>query len=197
MAHFMNILELIGGKDVIDRIQKAYGFAKRKDLGEHLGISPSTFSTWVSRSFFPAELVIRCVKETGARLDYVAYGNEPIFDNSDDLKYFHTIKLESGKSFIMENKPFLLPYLPNLDSRESYDKVFCILEDNHTYFATSDYGNLVDGEYFVIVENSHLIRYITVLPAGKIRVDGGKFSFECELSDIDVVGKVILKMEKM
>ena len=196
MAHFMNNLELIGGKDVIDRIQKAYGFAKRKDLGEHLGISPSTFSTWVSRSFFPAELVIRCVKETGARLDYVAYGNEPIFDNSDDLKYFHTIKLESGKSFIMENKPFLLPYLPNLDSRESYDKVFCILEDNYTYFATSDYGNLVDGEYFVIVENSHLIRYITVLPAGKIRVDGGKFSFECELSDIDVVGKVILKMER-
>ena len=197
MAQFMNDFKFVGGKDVIDRIQKAYGFAKRKDLGEHLGISPSTFSTWVSRDFFPSELVIRCVSETGARLDYVAYGNEPIFDNSDDLKYFHTIKLESGKSFIMENKPFLLPYLPNLDTRESYDKVFCILEDNHTYFATSDYGNLVDGDYFVIVENSHLIRYITVLPAGKIRVDGGKFSFECELSDIDVVGKVVLKMEKM
>ena len=74
-----------------------------------------------------------------------------------------------------KNTPFHLPYLPNLDSRESYDKVFCILEDNHTYFETSDYGNLVDGEYFVIVENAHFIRYITVLPAGKIRVDGGKF----------------------
>lgn len=178
-------------------IVKAYRFAKRKLLDEHLGTPHSTFSTWVSRSFFPAELVIRCMKETGARLDYVAYGNEPIFDNSDDLKYFHAIKLENGKSFIMENKPFLLPYLPNLDSRESYNKVFCILEDNHTYFATSDYGNLVDGEYFVIVENSHLICYITVLLAGKVRMDGGKFSFECELSDIDMVGKVILKMEKM
>lgn len=186
-----------GGKEVIDRLQKAYGFAKRKDFGEHLGIPANTFSTWVKREFFPAELIVRCAIETGARLQYLAYGEEPIFDNSDDLKYFHTIKLESGKSFIMENKPFLLPYLPNLDSRESYDKVFRIDEDNHTYFATSDYGNLVDGEYFVIVENSHLIRYITVLPAGKIRVDGGKFSFECELSDIDVVGKVILKMEKM
>ena len=160
-------------------IVKAYRFAKRKLLDEHLGTPHSTFSTWVSRSFFPAELVIRCMKETGARLDYVAYGNEPIFDNSDDLKYFHAIKLENGKSFIMENKPFLLPYLPNLDSRESYNKVFCILEDNHTYFATSDYGNLVDGEYFVIVENSHLICYITVLLAGKVRMDGGKISFEC------------------
>lgn len=196
MSNELNF-EMIGGKEVINRIVKAYGFANRKLLAEHLGMPHSTFGTWASRGFFPAELVIRCVKETGARLDYVAYGNEPIFDNSDDLKYFHTINLESGKSFIMENKPFLLPYLPNLDSRESYDKVFRIDEDNRTYFATSDYGNLVDGEYFVIVENSHLIRYITVLPAGKIRVDGGKFSFECELSDIDVVGKVILKMEKM
>lgn len=157
-------------------IVKAYGFAKRKLLDEHLGTPHSTFSTWVSRSFFPAELVIRCVKETGARLDYVVYGNEPVFDNIENLKYFHTICLESGKFFHNEkNTPFHLPYLPNLDSRESYDKVFCILEDNHTYFATSDYGNLVDGEYFVIVENAHFIRYITVLPAGKIRVDGGKF----------------------
>ena len=178
MAQIMNYFEFIGGKDVIDRIQKAYGFTKRKDLSEHLGISPSTFSTWVSRDFFPSELVIRCVSETGARLNYVAFGEEPIFDKSDDLKYFHAIRLENGKSFMMENKPFLLPYLPNLDSRESYDKVFRVDEDNHTYFATSDYGNLVDGEYFVIVENSHLIRYITVLPAGKIRVDVGKFSFE-------------------
>ena len=189
--------EFIGGKDVISRIMEAYGFANRRLLADHLGMPHSTFGTWAKRGFFPAELVIRCVSETGARLNYVAFGEEPIFDKSDNLKYFNAIRLENGKSFIIENKPFLLPYLPNLDSRESYDKVFCILEDNHTYFATNDYDNLVDGEYFVIVENSHLIRYITVLPAGKIRVDGGKFSFECELSDIDVVGKVILKMEKI
>lgn len=197
MAHFMKEIELIGGKGVIDRIQNAYGFTKRKDLGAHLGISASTFSTWVSRDFFPSELVIRCVKETGARLDYVAFGEEPIFDEISDLKYFHTIKLENGKSFIYNATPLFINQLPNLDSREAYDNVFAIVENNLTYFATKEVGNLTDGEYFVIVENSHLIRYITVLPAGKIRVDGGKFSFECDVNDIDIVGKVILKMEKM
>ena len=171
--------EFIGGKEVISRIMEAYGFANRKLLADHLGMPHSTFGTWAKRGFFPAELVIRCVSETGARLDYVAYGNEPIFDNSDDLKYFHTIKLESGKSFIMENKPFLLPYLPNLDSRESYDKVFRIDEDNHTYFATSDYGNLVDGEYFVIVETPILSVISLCYLQEKSGVDGGKFSFEC------------------
>lgn len=189
--------ELIGGKEVISRIMVAYGFANRKLLAEHLGMPHSTFGTWAKRGFFPAELVIRCVKETGARLDFVAYGEEPIFDEISDLKYFHTIKLENGKSFIYNATPLFINQLPNLDSRESYDNVFAIVENNLTYFATKEVGNLTDGEYFVIVENSHLIRYITVLPAGKIRVDGGKFSFECDLNDIEIVGKVILKMEKM
>ncbi len=192
----MKKYELLGGKSVLDRIQKAYGFAKRKDLGDYLGISPSTFSTWVSRGFFPAEIVIRCVQETGARLNYVAYGEEPIFDNSLDMKYFHTIKIENGKPFIMENKPFILTYLPNLESRAAYDQISCVVEDNYTYFINADYGTLTDGDYFVIVENSHLLRYITVLPGGKVRLDGGKFSFECDVGDIEIVGKVILKMEK-
>lgn len=117
--------------------------------------------------------------------------------NYPDLKFFTAVKIKNGQRLALPDHPFFLHDLPNLDSRESYDNVFCVEEDNKTYFATSDYGTLVDGDYFVIVENSHLIRYITVLPAGKIRVDGGKFSFECELNDIDVVGKVILKMEKV
>ncbi|WP_241431806.1 phage repressor protein CI [Avibacterium paragallinarum] len=189
--------ELIGGKEVISRIMVAYGFANRKLLAEHLGMPHSTFGTWAKRGFFPAELVIRCVKETGARLDFVAYGEEPIFDEMSDLKYFHTILLENGKSFIKGTTPLFINLLPNLESREAYDNVFAIVENNLTYFATKEVGNLTDGEYFVIVENSYLIRYITVLPAGKIRVDGGKFSFECDVNDIDIVGKVILKMEMM
>ncbi|QPB43041.1 phage repressor protein CI [Rodentibacter haemolyticus] len=190
-------LNFSGGRAAISRLMKAYGVTKRKELGVRLDVPVGTFSTWCKRDFFPADLIIRCAIETGARLNYLVCGQEPIWDKSSDLKYFNAIRVENGQAFIIDNKPLFLPYLPNLDSRESYDKVFCVVEDNKTYFATSDYGNLVDGDYFVIVENSHLIRYITVLPAGKIRVDGGKFSFECELSDIDVVGKVILKMEKL
>jgi len=144
--------EFICGKDVISRIMEAYSFANRKLFADHLGMPHSTFGTWAKRGFFPAELVIRCVAETGARLHYVSFGDEPIFDQFSDLKYFNAVRLENGKSFIIENNPFLLPYLPNLDSRESYNKLFCVEKDNHTYFVTRDYGNLVDGEYFVIVE---------------------------------------------
>ncbi|WP_322911291.1 phage repressor protein CI [Pasteurella multocida] len=188
--------DFVGGKDVISRILNAYGFANRRLLAEYLGMPHSTFGTWASRNYFPAELVIRCVTETGARLEYVAYGIEPIFDDSMNMKYFQSFFIENGKIFITENKPFLLPYLPNLDSRESYDHLFCVTENKRTFFINQNYENLTDGDYFVIIENSHLMRYLTVLPGGKIRVDGGKFSFECDLSDIEIKGKVILKMEK-
>ncbi|AAZ93641.1 helix-turn-helix domain-containing protein [Pasteurella multocida] len=186
----------IGGKEVISRILNCYGFANRKLLSEHLGIPHSTFGTWAKRDYFPAELVIHCALETGARLEYVAYGIEPIFDDSMNMKYFQSFNLESGKLFINENKAFLLPLLPNLDSRASYNHIFCVSENKRTFFINPNYDTLTDGDYFVLVENSHLIRYLTVLPGGKVRVDGGKFSFECDLVDIEIKGKVILKMEK-
>lgn len=188
--------DFVGGKDVITRIMNAYGFANRKLLAEHLGMPHSTFGTWVKRNYFPSDLVVKCALETGAKLEYLAYGEGPIFDNLMDLKYFHTVKLENEKSFIIDDKAFLLPYFPLLDSREDYEKIFCVVEDKHTYFCRSEF-DLVDGEYFLIIENSHLIRYITVLPQGKIRVDGGKFSFEANVDDVQLVGRVILKMEKM
>lgn len=192
----MSIKEFEGGLVSVARVQQAYGFAKRKDLAEYLGISPSTFSTWGSRGFFPADLVAKCAIETGARLRFLAYGEEPMFDESSDMKYFHTIGIENGKSFIKKEKGLLLQYFPNLTSREDYENIFCVEESNHTYFCLNEF-DLTDGEYFVIIENSHLIRYITVLPQGKIRVDGGKFSFEANVADVKIMGKVILKMEKM
>ncbi|MDU2223634.1 MAG: helix-turn-helix domain-containing protein [Haemophilus parainfluenzae] len=41
---------MVRGKEVINRIVKAYEFSNRKLLAEHLEMPHSTFSTWVSRS---------------------------------------------------------------------------------------------------------------------------------------------------
>lgn len=185
--------KLIGGKDVISRIMTAYGFSNRKLLAEHLGMPHSTFGTWAKRNFFPADLVTRCHLETGARMEYLCFGEEPIFNEISDMKFFHRIRLENGKVFKLPSTAFMLPHLPE---GTNPDTTLCAIEENKTYFINTQYGDLVDGDYFVTIENSHLIRYLTILPGGKVRVDGGKFSFEANVSDIEIVGKVILKMEK-
>lgn len=186
--------EFIGGKEVIDRIQRAYGFSKRKDLSNHVGIPHNTFSTWASRGFFPAELVARCAIETGARLRFLAYGEEPIFDNSSDMKFFQGFKVENGKKFILQGMPMPASLLPQgIDEQNS----IVVQEENMTYVVTKDFDDVIDGTYFIVVENSSLIRYLTRLPNNRVRVDGGKFSFEADLGDITVVGKVVLKVEKL
>ncbi|MGX2949339.1 hypothetical protein ACWIUA_00325 [Ursidibacter sp. B-7004-1] len=45
--------------------------------------------------------------------------------------------------------------------------------------------------------SSSSIYYLTRSPNDRVRVDGGKFSFEADLSDITVVGKVVLKVKRV
>ncbi|MCT8830303.1 phage repressor protein CI [Glaesserella parasuis] len=184
----------IGGKGVISRIMMAYGFSNRKLLAEYLGMPHSTFGTWAKRGFFPAELVARCAIETGARLRFLAYGEEPIFDKSSDMKYFQGFKVENGKKFILQNIAMPSSLLPQgIDEQNGV----VVQEGNVTYIVTVNVGEAVDGSYFIVVENSSSIRYLTRLPNNRVRVDGGKFSFETDLNDITVVGKVVLKIEKV
>lgn len=42
-----------GGRAVLRRILDAYGFTLQKELGDLLGISSGTISTWVRRDFSP------------------------------------------------------------------------------------------------------------------------------------------------
>lgn len=183
-----------GGREVVERLKKAYGFTKQIDLAKHLDMAQSTFATWVSRKYFPAELVVRCHLETGARMEYLAYGEEPIFSEISDMKFFHRVKLESGKLFELPHTAFMLPHLPPDVDPET---TLCVVEGNFTYFVATKYEHLVDGEYMVVIENSKLMRYLTVLPAGRVRLTGGKFEFDADIKDIEIVGKVILKMERM
>lgn len=183
-----------GGIPAVARVQKAYGFAKRKDLAEYLGISPSTFSTWGSRGFFPADLAMRCAIETGARLEYLAYGEEPIFNDESDLKIFERIKLDGGKLIEMPPTSFTLPHLP---PDTDPDKTLCVIDGDRTFFVAVEFGDLIDGEYLVVVENSAWIRQLTLMPGKQVHVAGGNFDFDTAVENIKVLGKVILKMERV
>ena len=72
-----------GGAQVIDRIMKAYGFKTKLAYSNHLGTSSSNLSSRYKKDFFPFDLVILCMIETGASLEWLATGegefspNEP------------------------------------------------------------------------------------------------------------------------
>ncbi|WP_395279200.1 phage repressor protein CI [Enterobacter bugandensis] len=65
-----------GGQQVIERILTAYGFTSRQEYCNHLGISQSTMANRYARDTFPADWIVICSIETGAAIEWLAFGNE-------------------------------------------------------------------------------------------------------------------------
>lgn len=64
-----------GGAEVIDRIIKAYGFRTKLEYSNYLGTSSANMSARYKKGFFPSDLVVRCMADTGATLEWLATGN--------------------------------------------------------------------------------------------------------------------------
>ena len=56
-------------------------------------------------------------------------------------------------------------------------------------------GEIVDGLWLIEIDKLVSIRELVRFPGGGIRVENGKSSFDCQLSDIVVLGKVITRTE--
>jgi len=54
-----------GAKEVLDRVLQAYGFSTKLALAEHLGIASSSLANRYSRGYFPSDIVVRCMADTG------------------------------------------------------------------------------------------------------------------------------------
>jgi phage repressor protein C with HTH and peptisase S24 domain len=75
-----------GGAAVIDRIIQAYGFKTKLQLCNHLGTTSANLSLRYKRDFFPSDLVIRCMAETGATLEWLATGEGEFLPNEQQPK---------------------------------------------------------------------------------------------------------------
>lgn len=81
MVNFMNINFNEGGSPVIDRVIKAYCFKTKLALANHLNISGASLSNRYKNDLFPSDLVVRCMAETGASLEWLATGEGEFLSN--------------------------------------------------------------------------------------------------------------------
>ncbi|MEL5235038.1 phage repressor protein CI [Serratia bockelmannii] len=175
-----------GGRAAIERMIDAYGCGTKTALAELLGISKGTLSNRYLRDTFPADYVIQCALETGVSLLWLATGHGPMYENNQtDILSLSRKKLIDGKlyesNFIMFDKAFL--------SSKLTDPIV-ISEDNITYVAEQKFDEVTDGKWLLSIDDKISIRDVGVLPGEKIRIENGKFSFECKLSDVSFLAKV-------
>ncbi|EHO8637121.1 phage repressor protein CI [Salmonella enterica] len=193
-----------GGKDPIERICAAYGFTSRQALCRHLDVSQSTMANRVTRGNFPADWVLICAMETGASLDWLVFGRgegpkmETHIENTNEIHQAQkTLQLSflSIQNGVVKNQkqidvaPELIPTGTTSPRLVGLDSAIWIVDD----FA----GELVDGFWLTEMDGVISIREMYRLPGGRVRVENGKASFECNAADVTILGKAIGKTEFM
>lgn len=184
--------EQIGhSSDVLDRVVEAYGFTSKLQLADHFEMASSSLSARFKRGVFPADMVVRCVAETGASLEWLSTGHGKKFeDDSVDIMKFPRKKLVDGQLFeagyVMFDKVFFRAGVPLPNSP------ICVQDDKIQYILDQTYAEVFDGEWLVNIEGKTTIRTLTRIPVKKVRVSGVGMAFDCSLEDIQVIGRVIL-----
>lgn len=68
---------------VLDRVLEAYGFTQKLQLAEHLGIASSSMSARYKRGGLPADIMLKCMAETGVTLEWLATGQGRKFEDEE------------------------------------------------------------------------------------------------------------------
>lgn len=184
--------EQIGhSSEVLDRVIEAYGFTSKLQLADHFDMASSSLSARFKRGVFPADMVVRCVAETGASLEWLSSGHSRKFDdNSLDIMEFSQKKLVDGQLFdsgyVMFDKVLLRAGVPLPSSP------VCVQDEKAQYILDQKYTEVFDGEWLVNIEGKASIRTLTRIPIKKVRISGVGMAFDCALDDINVIGRVVI-----
>ncbi|MEI9788405.1 phage repressor protein CI [Moellerella wisconsensis] len=179
---------------VLDRIMEAYGFSSKMMLAEHFNMGASAISGRYKRNIFPADMVVRCMHETGANLEWLVWGAGNPFDNERvDLLRLTNFKLIDGMlqhaSSVMFDKVMLSPKKPLPSDPIS------VQVDGDYYIVDKTFSDVFDGKWLVNIEGKISIRELTRIPIQRVRVSGVGMAFDCELKDLTVLGQVIKEIK--
>ncbi|BFU35714.1 phage repressor protein CI [Enterobacter asburiae] len=179
---------------VLDRVLEAYGFTQKLQLAEHLGIASSSMSARYKRGGLPADIMLKCMAETGVTLEWLATGQGRKFEDEEvDILKLPRRKIVDGLMYdagmYMLDKVSFLPGVPLPTSP------VCVVEGNNQFIVDTSFTEVYDDQWLVEIEGKMSIRTLTRIPIKKVRVSGVGMAFDCALDDITVIGRVVLTIQ--
>lgn len=177
--------------DVLDRVMNAYGFTSKLQLADHFDMASSSLSARFKRGIFPADMVVRCVAETGASLEWLATGQGRKFDDEElDILKMPRRKIVDG--LIYEAGMYMLDKVSFLPGVPLPSSPICVLEGNNQFIIDTSFTEVYDDQWLVEIEGKTSVRTLTRIPVKKVRVSGVGMAFDCGIDDITVIGRVVL-----
>ncbi|EIX9502888.1 TPA: phage repressor protein CI [Klebsiella pneumoniae] len=184
------IMQNKGGQPVIERILKAYGFTTRQALCNHLGISQSTMANRYARNTFPSDWTVICSLETGASLLWLTTGDGVMFEDEDEAevatKTLRHLTITNGVITSQSEVVYDSSLIPS-----GLSAPFLVTFENSVYLVDNHDGEINDGWWLIEIDGLTSIREVFRFPGGRIRIENGRASFECQSQEIKVLGKVL------
>ncbi len=180
--------------EVLDRIIDAYGFTSKLMLADHFDMASSSLAGRYKRGGFPADMVVRCVAETGASLEWLATGQGRKFDDEDlDILKIPRRKIVDG--LLYESGMFMLDKVTFLPGKPLPTSPICVLEGNDQFIVDTSFNEVYDDKWLVEIEGKTSIRTLTRIPVRKVRVSGVGMAFDCGIEEIKILGRVVLTIK--
>ncbi|HED3136721.1 phage repressor protein CI [Citrobacter farmeri] len=177
-----------GGKAAIERLVKAYGFTTRQALADHLGVSKSTLANRYMRDTFPADWIIQCALETGVSLRWLSTSDGPMhLDARTQVTSLNKTKIIDGRLIDSGYVLFDTTLLPS-----NVKNISAIQFDSATYLIQQGVNEINDGNWVISIDGLYSIRELVRLPNNRIMLEWKSTKIECNINDIEVIGKVIL-----
>ncbi|PEX89105.1 phage repressor protein CI [Klebsiella sp. KG9] len=186
------IMQNKGGQPVIERILKAYGFTTRQALCNHLGISQSTMANRYARNTFPSDWAVICSLETGASLLWLATGEGVMLEDEAVTKTLRHLTITNGVVTSQNEIIYDSSLIPS-----GLSAPFLVTFENSVYLVDSHDGEINDGWWLIEIDGLTSVREVFRFPGGRIRIENGRASFECQSQDIKVLGKVLTHTQSL
>ncbi|MGP2468405.1 phage repressor protein CI [Yersinia sp. 2540 StPb PI] len=192
----MKLNELEGGKAVLDRMLKAYGFSMQKELGDLHGLSSGTISTWIRRNYFPGEVVVACALDTGVSLRWLATGNGVMRDdhvNKDSVQYSKLKKLRIKQGIVVEDGEWVAD--KSLIDKSLVEPVY--LEKNTKSWIVDLGADVIgNGRWLLDIDGDSDVYDVARIPGNRLKVTGATTSFDCKVEDVKTIGMIYLTLDK-
>ncbi len=179
---------------VLDRIIQAYGFGSKLLLAQHFEMAASSLSSRYKRAIFPADMVIKCVSETGVSLEWLATGQGKKFDDDElDILKLPNNKLIDGKLYpsgylIIDKAIFTV-------GQPIPSKPICLLDGKNHLIIDRQFDEVYDGKWLIEIDGKISIRELTRMPMQRVRVSGVGMAFDCTLKELEIIGRVVTIIE--
>lgn len=181
-----------GGQEVIHRLLDVYKVKTRQALCDILGASKSTMATRYMRDTFPADWVLQASIDTGANVEWIAFGTGNKFANENKIAekipslILDDAEVRDGNRLFVDKELF----------PESLEEPCVLFAGNARYVMELGFKDIVDGLWLMDIDGKKSLREIMRLPQQKVRVTNESGAFECAIEDVRFVGFISLIMRK-